>query len=89
MFCGISGLLGGLFVLAVPFNILIIASPSGEFADVAFGIAFAFGVVAFLVVAFLPFVVVFLVVVFFAAIFFGLAMIFSFWFYYPNSDRHC
>jgi hypothetical protein len=58
-------LFDGLFVLAVPFNILIIASPCGEFADVAFGIAFGFGVVAFLVVAFFPLVdVVFLVVVF-------------------------
>jgi hypothetical protein len=72
MFAGISGLFGGLLVDAVPFNILIIASPCGEFTEVAFGIAFAFGVVTFLVVAFLPLVVVFLV-----DVFFGLAMIFS------------
>jgi len=52
MFCGISGLFGGRFVSAVPFNNLMIASPCGEFADVAFGIAFGLGVVAFLVVVF-------------------------------------
>jgi hypothetical protein len=50
----------------VLFNILIIASPCGEFADVAFGIAFGFEVAFF--AGFLPFVVAFL----------GLAMIVSF-----------
>ena len=69
MFCGISGLFGGLFV-DVPFNILITASPAGEFTEAVLAVAL-FGV-AF-VAGFLPLVdVVFLVVVFF-----GLALIFS------------
>jgi len=74
MFCGISGLFGGRFVVGVSFNILIIASPCGELVDVPCGTVIAFGVlVAFVFgVAFLPLVAVFLVVVFF-----GLAILVS------------
>jgi hypothetical protein len=73
-------LFGGRFVVGVPFNILIIASPCGELVDASCGTVIAFVVlVTFaLGVAFLPLVdVVFLVVAFF-----GLAMIFSFSFGY-------
>ena len=75
MFCGISGLLGGRFVMGVSFNILMIASPCGELVDVPCGTVIAFGVLVALVfgVAFLPLVVAFL-----GAVFFGLAMIYSF-----------
>jgi hypothetical protein len=62
-------LLGGRLFAIVLFNILIIASPCGEFTEAVFAVAFLG--VAF-VAGFLPLVVVFLVVVFF-----GLAMIFS------------
>jgi hypothetical protein len=75
MFCGISGLFGGLFV-DVPFNILITASPAGEFTEGVLAVAF---LAVVFVAGFLPLVdFVFLVVVFF-----GLAMILSpFGFFY-------
>jgi len=71
MFCGISGLFGGLFVVGVSFNSLITASPCGELVDVPCGTVIAFGVLAaFLVLAFL-------VVPFLGVVFFGLAIFFS------------
>jgi hypothetical protein len=75
MFCGISGLFGGLFVVGVSFNILITASPCGELVDVPCGTVIAFGVLVVFAfgVAFLPLVVV----DFLGVVFFGLAMIFS------------
>jgi hypothetical protein len=87
MFAGISGLFGGLLVDAVPFNILIIASPCGEFTEAVFAVAFLG--VAF-VAGFLPFVdVVFLVVVANLRFDFGLAMIFSpFGFFYVCLRKH-
>ena len=74
MFCGISGLLGGRFVVGVSFNILIIASPCGELVDVPCGTVIALGVFVVLVfgVAFLPLVAVFL-----AVFFLGLAILIS------------
>ena len=75
MFCGISGLLGGRFVVGVLFNILITASPWGELADVPCGTVIGLGVlVAFVFgVAFLPLVAV----VFLGVVFFGLAILVS------------
>jgi hypothetical protein len=80
--CGISGLLGGLLVEGVPFNILIAAvCDLREAAICSFVAALVFGVllvVVFLVVVFLGvalFAVALFEGAFFEGVFFGLAMI--------------
>jgi hypothetical protein len=70
MFCGISGLLGGLFVVGVSFNSLMTASPCGELVDVPCGTVIALGVLAAG-----AFLVVFLVVLANPRFDFGLAII--------------